>query len=150
LRFRYALPFAPCSPDIFADRLPELLSFLSGELFANRLSQNAWLVEKHRYRQETGRWSSRQQGRQYFRAMRICRAVVYAGDQLSVEADTMIEIFRIPISKQQLRAIPADERNLLLLTSHAVNQISILRKILVFSLHFSFPSGFAGPAADET
>lgn len=48
----------------------------------------------------------------------------------------MIEIFRIPISKQQLRAIPADERNLLLLTSHAVNQLSILRKILVFSLNY--------------
>ncbi len=52
----------------------------------------------------------------------------------------MIEIFRIPISKQQLRAIPVDERNLLLLTSHAVNQLSILRKILVFSLNYESDS----------
>jgi len=48
----------------------------------------------------------------------------------------MIEVFRIPISKDQLRAISADERNLLLLTSHAVNQISILRRILIFSLNY--------------
>jgi len=48
----------------------------------------------------------------------------------------MIEIFRIPISKRQLQAIPADERNLLLLTSHAVNQLSVLRKILIFSLNY--------------
>jgi hypothetical protein len=48
----------------------------------------------------------------------------------------MIEVFRVPVSKAQLRAIPTDERNLLLLTSHAVNQISILRKILDFSLNY--------------
>ena len=48
----------------------------------------------------------------------------------------MAEVFRVPISKDQLRAIPADERNLLLLTSHAVNQISILRKLLVLSLNY--------------
>ncbi len=52
----------------------------------------------------------------------------------------MIEIFRIPISKAQLRAIPADERNLLLLASHAVNQLSILRKILIFSLNYDSDS----------
>src|ERR1700689_2701194 len=52
----------------------------------------------------------------------------------------MIEIFRIPISKDQLRAIPADERNLLLLASHAVNQLTILRKILIFSLNYESDS----------
>jgi hypothetical protein len=52
----------------------------------------------------------------------------------------MIEIFRIPISKAQLRAIAADERNLLLLASHAVNQLSILRKILIFSLNYDSDS----------
>jgi hypothetical protein len=52
----------------------------------------------------------------------------------------MIEIFRIPISKDQLRAIPADERNLLLLASHAVNQLSILRKVLIFSLNYESDS----------
>jgi len=39
----------------------------------------------------------------------------------------MIEVFRVPLSKSQLRAIPPEERNLLLLASHAVNQVSILR-----------------------
>jgi hypothetical protein len=48
----------------------------------------------------------------------------------------MIEVFRIPLSKDQLRAIPAEERNLLLLTSHAVNQLSVLRKILIFSTNY--------------
>ena len=52
----------------------------------------------------------------------------------------MIEIFRIPISKDQLRAIPADERNLLLLASHAVNQMSVLRKLLIFSLNYDSAS----------
>ena len=31
---------------------------------------------------------------------------------------------------------PADERNLLLLASHAVNQLSVLRKLLIFSLNY--------------
>jgi hypothetical protein len=48
----------------------------------------------------------------------------------------MAEVFRVPISKDQLRTIPADDRNLLLLTSHAVNQISILRKLLMLSLNY--------------
>src|SRR5271169_6606310 len=52
----------------------------------------------------------------------------------------MIEVFRIPISKDQLRAIPADERNLLLLASHAVNQMSVLRKLLIFSLNYESDS----------
>jgi hypothetical protein len=52
----------------------------------------------------------------------------------------MIEIFRIPISKNQLRVIPADERNLLLLVSHAVNQMSVLRKVLIFSLNYDSDS----------
>lgn len=52
----------------------------------------------------------------------------------------MIEVFRIPISKDQLRSIPTDERNLLLLASHAVNQMSVLRKLLVFSLNYESAS----------
>jgi hypothetical protein len=48
----------------------------------------------------------------------------------------MIEVFRVPIPKSRLREIPANERNLLLLASHAVNQISVLRKILVFSVNY--------------
>jgi hypothetical protein len=56
------------------------------------------------------------------------------------ESQPMIEVFRIPISKAQLRAIPSDERNLLLLVSHAVNQLSILRRLLVFSLNYESDS----------
>jgi len=52
----------------------------------------------------------------------------------------MIEVFRVPISKEQLRAIPTAERNLLLLASHAVNQLSVLRKLLVFSLNYQSQS----------
>ena len=47
----------------------------------------------------------------------------------------MIEVFRIPISKAKLRSMPSDDRHLLLLASHAVNQISIVQKILLFSVH---------------
>jgi hypothetical protein len=42
----------------------------------------------------------------------------------------MIEVFRIPVSEDQLRSIPSDERNLLLLVSHAVNQMSDLLSFL--------------------
>jgi hypothetical protein len=52
----------------------------------------------------------------------------------------MNEIFRVPISKAQLRSIPQDERNQLLLTSHAVNQMSVLRKLLIFSLNYESDS----------
>jgi hypothetical protein len=47
-----------------------------------------------------------------------------------------VEIYRVPISKAELRSIPVTERNLLLLASHAVNQLSILQKLLVFSLNY--------------
>jgi CRISPR/Cas system-associated protein endoribonuclease Cas2 len=52
----------------------------------------------------------------------------------------MIEVFRVPVSKAQLRAIPADERNLLLLASHAVNQISVLRRLVIFSSNYQSSS----------
>jgi hypothetical protein len=52
----------------------------------------------------------------------------------------MNEVFRVPISKAQLREMPADERNLLLLASHAVNQLSTLRKVLIFSLNYESDS----------
>ena len=56
------------------------------------------------------------------------------------KSEPMVEVFRIPISKDQLRAIPADERNLLLLVSHAINQITVLRKVLIFSLNYESDS----------
>lgn len=48
----------------------------------------------------------------------------------------MIEVFQVPISKAQLRAMPLEERHLLLLASHAVNQISVVQKLLFFSVHY--------------
>lgn len=52
------------------------------------------------------------------------------------DAGETIEVFRVPLTKDQLRAIPSDERSLLLLASHAVNQISVLRRVLIFSLNY--------------
>jgi hypothetical protein len=48
----------------------------------------------------------------------------------------MIEVFPIPITKAQLRVMPAQERHLLLLASHTVNQISVVQKLLLFSVHY--------------
>lgn len=56
------------------------------------------------------------------------------------EPNSTIEIFRVPLSKDQLRAVPIDDRNLLLLASHAVNQISVLRRLLIFSLNYELKS----------
>ena len=50
----------------------------------------------------------------------------------------MNEIYKIPVTKSQLRTIPTDDRNLLLLASHAVNQLSTLRKVMIFSLNYEF------------
>jgi hypothetical protein len=48
----------------------------------------------------------------------------------------MIEVFRIPISKAQLNGMPAGERDLLLISGHIVNQISVLLRLLIFSTNF--------------
>jgi len=45
----------------------------------------------------------------------------------------MIEVLRIPISKERLSALPEDERGLLLMLGHVSNQLSMLQKILVLS-----------------
>lgn len=56
------------------------------------------------------------------------------------EPHSTIEVFRVPLSKNQLRSIPVDDRNLLLLASHAVNQVSVLRRLLIFSLNYESTS----------
>jgi hypothetical protein len=48
----------------------------------------------------------------------------------------MFEVFRIPVPKTSLRGIPAAERALLLLASHAVNQLTTLRRLLIFSANY--------------
>ncbi len=45
----------------------------------------------------------------------------------------MIEVYRVPISKKQLSTLPKDERALLLLTGHGLNQISVFLKLFQFS-----------------
>lgn len=45
----------------------------------------------------------------------------------------MIRVFRVPISREQFRTLPKDERALLLLIGHALNQIAVLIKLVTFS-----------------
>jgi hypothetical protein len=45
----------------------------------------------------------------------------------------MIQVYRIPIPKSRLRAMPKDERVLLLLLGYASNQLSMLQKLLIFA-----------------
>jgi hypothetical protein len=45
----------------------------------------------------------------------------------------MIEVYRVPISKKQLTILPKEERALLLLMGHALNQISVFLKLFTFS-----------------
>lgn len=71
--------------------------------------------------------------------MHVCRRTPQARQKSKV-AVVMIEVFRVPVPKNTLQAIPADERNLLLLASHAVNQISVLRKVLIFSTNYESES----------
>jgi hypothetical protein len=45
----------------------------------------------------------------------------------------VINVYRVPISKKQLSTLPKDERALLLLMGHALNQISVFLKLFTFS-----------------
>ena len=45
----------------------------------------------------------------------------------------MIQVYRIPVPKERLRAMPKDERVLLLLLGYAANQLSMLQKLLNFA-----------------
>ena len=45
----------------------------------------------------------------------------------------MIRVRRIEITKEQLRTLPKDERALLLLMGHAMNQIAVLMKLVILS-----------------
>jgi hypothetical protein len=47
----------------------------------------------------------------------------------------MIEVYRVPMSKKQLGALPKDERVLLLLMGQALNQISVFLKLATFSMN---------------
>lgn len=45
----------------------------------------------------------------------------------------MIQIFRIPVSKEHLRALSKDERVLFLLLGYVANQMMMMQKLLIFS-----------------
>ena len=45
----------------------------------------------------------------------------------------MIDVFRVRLSKDQFGRLPKDERAVLLLSGHALNQISVLMKLVIFS-----------------
>lgn len=45
----------------------------------------------------------------------------------------MVQVFRIPISKEKLKALSADERVLLLLLGYVSNQLMMMQKLLMFS-----------------
>jgi hypothetical protein len=45
----------------------------------------------------------------------------------------MLKVYRIPIPKDRLRAMPNDERVLFVLLGYASNQISMLQKLLTFA-----------------
>jgi hypothetical protein len=45
----------------------------------------------------------------------------------------MIQVYRIPVPKECLRAMPKDERVLLLLLGYVANQLSMLQKLLTFA-----------------
>lgn len=45
----------------------------------------------------------------------------------------MIQVYRIPVPKERLRAMPKDERVLLLLLRYAANQLSMLQNLLNFA-----------------
>lgn len=45
----------------------------------------------------------------------------------------MIEVYRIPVPKDRLRAMPKDERVLFLLLGYAANQLSMLQKLLTIA-----------------
>lgn len=45
----------------------------------------------------------------------------------------MIQVYKIPVSKDKLRAMPEGERALLLLLGYAANQINFFAKLVVFS-----------------
>jgi hypothetical protein len=46
----------------------------------------------------------------------------------------MITVYRVPISKRQFRAIPTDERALVFVSGHLLNQISVFMKLVRFSV----------------
>jgi len=45
----------------------------------------------------------------------------------------MVTVLKVPVSKDRLRAMPEDERALLILLGYVANKISLLSKLVIFS-----------------
>jgi hypothetical protein len=58
----------------------------------------------------------------------------------------MIEVYRIPVLKDRLRALPKDERVLLLLFGYVSNQVLMLQKLLTYATRLD-PKGEVEPHA---
>jgi hypothetical protein len=54
--------------------------------------------------------------------------------------NAVIEVYHIPISKDQLRAMPSEERSFMLMLGYSANQVSMLQKLLMFSAGTRSPS----------
>jgi hypothetical protein len=67
-----------------------------------------------------------------------CSDCAFAARTMNLASD-MIEGVRMPVPKPQLQAIPAAERTSLLLASHAMNELTTLRRLLIFSPRFASP-----------
>jgi hypothetical protein len=66
------------------------------------------------------------------------RNVVRAGLQNTIQFEgAMIQVYRITVEKERLRAMPKDERVLLLLLGYASNQLSMLQKLLIFATNIT-------------
>jgi hypothetical protein len=55
-------------------------------------------------------------------------------DRFRGKPHSMIQVIRIPVSKQSLQALSKDERVLLLLLGYVANQIMMMEKLIIFSI----------------
>ena len=54
-------------------------------------------------------------------------------DDFKFTRKRMVTVLKVPVSKDRLRAMPEDERALLILLGYVANQISLLSKLVIFS-----------------
>ena len=64
-----------------------------------------------------------------FNAERIKRF----GNDTGQQADATITVYRVPISKEQFQSIPPDQRTVVLIAGHILNQVGVFIKLVRFS-----------------
>ncbi|MEI9925105.1 MAG: hypothetical protein WDN50_17755 [Bradyrhizobium sp.] len=55
------------------------------------------------------------------------------GNSTGQQADAAINVYRVPISKEQFQSIPADQRAIVLVAGHILNQVGVFIKLVRFS-----------------